>query len=367
MGDGRARYLRWLFRGVAGLILVLAVVLGGFRVAAMLRETQSPQQAAGPNAFFVDANGLKMHYRTWGPTNGRPLVLVHGTASWAGTWADIAEPLAAQGYRVIAPDMPPFGFSDKAPDGDYTRPTSAKRLRAFVDALDLKTFALGVHSYGGGLALEAAFGQPERIDAMILFDVALGLQRETPNAPPLGALLGVSGIRNAVISATFANPMMIGHGLRKFVYDDEIIDADRIALYARPYAISGNTDAVGHWFMNGLFGEPKGTLSDDLTNYKTFQPPVLVLWGEEDQTTPLSQGKFIAQAFPNALLEILPEVDHIPQIENPALVVRLIDRFLQDLQPRRPAAKPTPAKPAPPKPDAMPTASTPLQLRGTLD
>lgn len=353
------RLARFLFKTAAVLIILLAIVLGGFRVMAMLRETQTPLQAAGLNAFFVDANGLKMHYRTWGPTNGRPLVLVHGTLSWAGTWIDVAQPLAALGYRIIAPDMPPFGFSEKAPDGDYTRTASAKRLRAFVDALKLETFTLAVHSYGAGLALEAAFEQPERIDALILIDVALGLQRETPNAPPLAPLLGNQTIRNALMSATFANPMMIGYGLRQFVYDDNLIDSTRIALYAQPASISGNTEAVGHWFMTGLFGEPKGALSDDLANYKSFQKPVLVLWGEEDKTTPLSQGRFIAQAFPNARLEILPEVDHIPQIENPVLTVQLIDRFLKSLPSRTAAAKPAP--------DAMPTAATPLPLRGTMD
>lgn len=358
------KLLRWLFKTVSFVIVLVAVVLGGFRVMAMLREVQTPQQAAGPNAFFVDADGLKTHYRTWGPTNGRPVVLVHGTVSWAGTWADVAAPLATLGYRVIAPDMPPFGFSEKAPDGDYTRPASARRLRAFLDALKLDRFALGVHSYGGGPALEAAFSQPERIDGLILIDVALGFQREVPNAPPLGYLLGSRAIRNALMSATFANPMMVGYGLRQFVYDDQLIDNDRIALYAKPASVAGTSDAVGHWFMSGLFGDPAGTLSDNLASYKTFSKPVLVLWGEEDKTTPLSQGRFIAQAFPNARLEILPEVDHIPQIENPTLVVQLVDRFLKSLPPR-PVARSTPAKT-----EALPTPATsaPIPpLRGPLD
>jgi pimeloyl-ACP methyl ester carboxylesterase len=351
------RWLRRLAKFLAVAVILVAAVLGGFRVTSMMRETQTPEAAAGPRAFFVKADGLKMHYKTWGPTNGRPLVLVHGTVSWAGTWADVALPLAAQGYRVIAPDMPPFGFSEKAPDGDYMRPASAKRLAAFVDALGLETFTLGVHSYGGGLALEFAFANPAKIDGLILFDVALGLQRAAPPAPPLAALLNVEPIRNAIMSTTFANPMMIGYGLRQFVYDDSLIDDARIAVYAKPRYAQGTTEAVGHWFMNGLFGDPAGTRSDDVANYKAFQAPVLVIWGEEDKTTPLEQGRFIAKAFPNAQLEILPEVDHIPQIENPALVVRLIERFLKEL----------PARSAKADADPIPTAATPLPLRGALD
>ncbi len=357
--------IRRLAKILAALFVLIALVLGGFRVASMLRENQSPEEAAGPAALFADAGGLTMHYKTWGPADGQVVMLVHGTLSWAGTWADIAEPLAAKGYRVIAPDMPPFGFSEKAPDGDYSRPASARRLLAFADALGLESFVLGVHSYGGGLALEAAFTQPERIRGLILFDVALCLQREQPNAPPAAALLGIGPIRNAIMAATFANPMMIGYGLRSFVYDDEIIDDARIALYAAPRHVAGTTDAVGHWFVNGLFGEPAGNLSDDLTNYKAFAEPVLVIWGEEDTVTPLSQGRFIAKAFPNARLEILPEVDHIPQIENPAYVLRKIEPFLQDLP------KVVEMRPDPQPVSAMPAVAAqppePLPLRGTLD
>lgn len=351
--------IRRLAKILAAFVVLIALIPGSFRVASLLRENQTPQEAAGPSAFFADADGLKMHYKTWGPTNGPAVVLVHGTLSWGGTWADIAVPLAAQGYRVIAPDMPPFGFSEKAPDGDYSRPASAKRLLAFADALGLDNFVLGVHSYGGGLALEATFMQPERISALVLFDVALGLQRETPNAPPAAALLSIGPIRNAAMSATFTNPMMIGCGLRSFVYDDAIIDDARIATYAAPRHVAGTTDAIGRWFVNGLFGDPKGTLSDDLANYRAFDKPVLVIWGEEDTVTPLEQGRFIAGAFPNARLEILPDVDHIPQIENPKYVMQKIAPFLEELaQPAIPSLDPAPVA-------AMP--DEPLPLRGTLD
>lgn len=366
-----SRLARILVTGLALLVVLALLAAGGFRLAASLRETQDPVAAAGPGALFVKADWLDMHYQTWGPDDGQPLLLVHGTLSWAGTWAGIAEPLAARGYRVIAPDMPPFGFSQKPADGDYSRPASARRLRAFVDALSLKHFTLAVHSYGGGPALEFAFAEPEQIDGLILLDVALGLQREGPTTPPAAALLAISPVRNTLMASTFSNPLMIGYGLRDFVFDDDLIDADRIALYARPNQVKGTTEAIGNWFVSGLFGDPKGTLSDDLANYRAFARPVLIIWGEEDKTTPLDQGRYIAKAFPDAQLEILPDVDHIPQLENPQLTVEMVDRFLKAL-PRRQAA---------PRPDAMPTAATPAAqairplplaqdeffLRGTID
>ncbi|TGV96970.1 alpha/beta fold hydrolase, partial [Mesorhizobium sp. M2D.F.Ca.ET.145.01.1.1] len=132
------------------LLVLIMVVLVGFRGAAAWRETLSPQEAAPAGALFVTVGGLKMHYQVWGPPDGPPLLLFHGTASWAETYRDIAAPLGEQGFRVIAVDMPPFGYSERPADQDYSRAAHARRVLGFADALGLRHFSIGVHSYGGG-------------------------------------------------------------------------------------------------------------------------------------------------------------------------------------------------------------------------
>jgi len=320
--------IRTALKILAGLLVLAVVTAAGFRIAAMQRETQTASATDGPGVRFVEVAGLQLHYREWGPIDGRPLVLAPGTMAWSETYRDIAGPLGEQGIRVIALDLPPFGYSDRPASGDYSRKAQAARILGFADAMKLDRFALGVHSYGGGAAMEAAFTAPERIEAMVLLDVALGLGRTGEAGPPLAPLLGVSMLRDAIVSLTFANPLTTGFGLRDFIHDDRVVTPERIEIYTRPLALKGTTPAIGHWLMTGLFGDESGSLAADRANYRAFEQPVLVIWGAEDTVTPPAQGEEIAALLLNSELAMLPGVNHIPHVENPQEVVRLIGDFL---------------------------------------
>ncbi|QKD02320.1 alpha/beta fold hydrolase [Mesorhizobium loti] len=310
------------------LVVLIVVALVGFRCAAALRENLSPQEAAPAGALFVTVNGLKMHYQVWGPADGPPLLLFHGTASWAETYRDIAAPLGERGFRVIAPDMPPFGYSERPADQDYSRAAHARRVLGFADALGLRHFSVGVHSYGGGGVIEAAFSAPDRIDALILLDVALGLGRTEAPALPFASFLNRDWPRQLLTASTFTNPLMTGPGLRNFIENDDLVTAEREAIYRRPLNVRGTTDAVGHWLFSGLYNDERKSLAANKANYRAFRPPVLVIWGRDDTTTPLDQGEEIASLFPRAELAVLDGVNHIPQVERPRDVVRLIANFL---------------------------------------
>ncbi|RNJ46792.1 hypothetical protein B5V01_34840 [Mesorhizobium erdmanii] len=320
------RIVGWL---ALTLVVLVVVSLLGFRGAAALRETLSPQEAAPAGALFATVDGLKIHYQVWGPLDGPPLLLFHGTASWAETYRDIAAPLGEQGFRVIAVDMPPFGYSQRPADQDYSRAAHAKRVLGFADALGLRHFSVGVHSYGGGGVIEAAFSAPDRIDALILLDVAIGLGQTEAPALPLASLLDRDWPRQLLTASTFTNPLMTGPGLRKFVENDDLVTAERIAIYTRPLNVKGTTNAVGHWLVSGLYHDERKSLAADKANYRAFTPPVLVIWGRDDSTTPLAQGEEIASLFAHAELAVLDGVNHIPQVERPHDVVRLIGNFLK--------------------------------------
>lgn len=325
--------MRQLIRIVGWLALLLAILIVmvpiGFRGAAAYREALSPREAAPPGALFATVDGLKMHYQVWGPQDGPPLLLFHGTASWAETYRDIATPLGEVGFRVIAVDMPPFGYSERPADRNYSRAAHARRVLAFADALGLRHFSVGVHSYGGGGVIEAAFSAPARIDALILLDVALGLDQTEAPSLPFASFLHWDWARQILTASTFTNPLMTGPGLRRFIGNDELVTAERVEIYTRPLNVRGTTNAVSDWLSSGLFNDERKSLAADRANYRVFAPPVLVIWGREDSTTPLAQGKEIAALFPHAQLAVLEGVDHIPQVERPQEVVRLIADFLK--------------------------------------
>ena len=105
----------------------------------------------------VDINGLDFHYRDWGGS-GQCLVLLHGLASTCHIW-DLAAPLLAEDYAVVALDQRGHGESAK-PDEGYQFPSVARDLLGFIQAIELERPIIVGHSWGGDVALEFAVAYP---------------------------------------------------------------------------------------------------------------------------------------------------------------------------------------------------------------
>src|ERR1700755_2392164 len=95
---------------------------------------------------------------------GRPLVLLHAGIADRSMWSDHLAPLAAAGYRAIAPDLPGFGES---PEGPGPLAPWADVL-AFLDELGIGEAALVGDSFGAAVALRVAVVAPERARALTL-------------------------------------------------------------------------------------------------------------------------------------------------------------------------------------------------------
>lgn len=308
-----ARARRWLVRGGFGLLAIAVACPIAFRAISCMRESAERHAIAPPEGSFVRAAGLDLYRQELGPTDGPAVVLVHGTLAWSGTYRPLMERLADAGYRAIAVDLPPFGFSERPANEDYGRAAQATRIAALFDALALDHVVLVGHSFGGGATVEAAMTLGDRVRGLVLLDAALALGQPASD-PPLPFALRPT--RGALVATTLTNPLMIGPGLRSFVYDDDaIVTPSRIAIYARPYAIAGTTDSVGQWVVTGLYADEHGARSADEASYRAYAAPTLVVWGREDTITPLAQGEHIAELVPHAELVVLDRVGHIPHVE----------------------------------------------------
>ena len=127
-----------------------------------------------------------------GPPDGIPVVLFHGTAAWSELWWRTSDALAARDFRVIALDLPPFGFSDRP--GTYTRRDQAARINEVLGALKAGPAIIVGHSFGAGAATELVMRYPERTRALVLVDAALGLT--APPSDRAGAGAAEMGARN---------------------------------------------------------------------------------------------------------------------------------------------------------------------------
>jgi 3-oxoadipate enol-lactonase len=117
----------------------------------------------------VQAGTVRLAYRTWGPAEAPPLVLLHALGEESSDWGPVAQALASS-WRVYAPDLRGHGASDWA--GPYTIERLAADLAALLDALELEHVALGGHSVGGPPAYLYAARHPGRVTRLVLEDPA---------------------------------------------------------------------------------------------------------------------------------------------------------------------------------------------------
>lgn len=302
----------------AALLLFLILVLAGFRIAAALREDGAPQP---PDSRMVATPYGRVAVNLSGPADGRLVMLVHGTAAWSGFWKDVAGHLAQRGWRVVAVDLPPFGWSDHDARGRYDRPAQAERLAAVLaSAAGGRPAVVVGHSFGAGPATELALRHPGRLRSLILVDAALGeLDSE---GGEIGALR-FRPLAEAATAATITNPVALGPLLRSMIARKEQA-AKWLPVLEAPMRRRGTTSAYAAWLPN-LFAGRDGALSRRSGNIRSLAVPLALIWGEADTVTPIAQGRRIAELGRARSFATLPGVGHIPHIEDPEAFLAALD------------------------------------------
>jgi len=330
------------------LLVALLVTLVGFRAAAARRESYARRDAAPATGRFVRAADVQLYVQEEGPLTGPPVLLVHGTGAWSEIWRETMQALAARGYRAIALDMPPFGFTARPANADYGDDAQGRRIIGVLDALQIERATLVGHSFGGRPTMQAAFVAPARVERLVLVDAALDLQRtarhtadSTPpppsvptGSPLLRTALGVRSLRDAAVAATLTNPRLTGWLLSKLIANQDAVTPDRVAMLQRPFTVAGSTPRVSEWLAP--FATTRTTsLATDRSRYRTICVPTLVLWGARDEITPLMQGKDLVRLVPDARWVVLRDAGHIPAIEDPRGFNGALVAFLDSTSTRR--------------------------------
>ena len=262
--------------------------------------------------------------------DGPPLILLHGLQDEADTWRHLFGPLAAR-YRVIAPDLPGFGRSDKRPRG-YGVPLYSGVVMALAAELGLRRFGLIGNSLGAITADAIAAQHPDHVSALALLNGSLVITKPPASRLSLFQRLFLGHYDRAYFRALRAGtPEAVFETLRPYYADlDALPSEDRDFLAERVVA--------------RVWDEPQRLAA--LTIQKASLPyfrtagrrlarrlpelviPTLVVWGARDGIFPVANARPRADAQPGARLEVLPGVGHLPQQELPGLLLRSLLPFL---------------------------------------
>jgi haloalkane dehalogenase len=119
-----------------------------------------------------DADGLRLHYVDEGA--GDPVICFHGEPTWAYLYRRMLPGLTAAGNRVVCPDYPGFGRSDKPTDRAwYSYDRHVEHVSALLDALDLRDATVVVQDWGGPIGLRWAVEHPDRVARLVILNTGL--------------------------------------------------------------------------------------------------------------------------------------------------------------------------------------------------
>jgi pimeloyl-ACP methyl ester carboxylesterase len=327
---------RWLLRFAALLVLLLVLWVTGSRIAAAIREngtaTPPPSQGrlvpTGDGAIFVQVHG---------PETGAPVILLHGSVGWSAFWGDFPERLARDGYRAIAVDIPPFGYSDRSPTGAYGRKDQARRFAGLVRSLNLQKPIIVGHSFGAGAAVETLMQSPSLFGGLVLIAGALSLPEQENAYQEDPALLRWATrqplITENMIASIVSNPIPTRRLLASFLYVKEAATDQQVEIVRRPFDRPGTTHAYAQWLPTLLLSD-RTALSADVRNYASIALPTALIWGDRDSVTPLPEGQRLNRLIPGSTLSVLENVGHIPHIEAPDRLYAVLSQNLKALSRR---------------------------------
>ena len=238
----------------------------------------APPDIAGVRRSFVEARGVRFHVTEAGPVDGRPVIALHGWPQHHWVYRDLlADP--PPGLRIIAPDLPGYGWSGPPPHR-WAKEDVASDVLALMDALGIDRALLVGHDWGGFVAYRMLLAAPDRFDGYLVCNMAHPWQTRRTTLPHLWRFLAyqpfVASIGMAlqqrtrylerVIFAAGPKRHRVGHAAAK-VYADRFRD---------PVCARAATDTYRTFLLREL---PSAASNPEL---RRATVPIRALFGMDD-------------------------------------------------------------------------------------
>ncbi len=253
----------------------------------------------------IEADGVNVFYREAGDPGAPVVLLLHGFPTSSFMFRELI-PRLADKFRVIAPDLPGFGFTEipEKRNYNYSFDALARTIEAFTEALGLNRYAIYVFDYGAPTGLRLAMAHPERVSAII---------SQNGNAYEEGLGDAWGPIRKYWAEPTAENREVIGKNIltlegTRWQYTHGVADPESIApeSYTLDVALlerKGNRDIQLNLFLD---------YASNVKLYPKFQeyfrkskPPLLAIWGKNDPFFIPAGAKAFQKDLPSATVQLL--------------------------------------------------------------
>lgn len=291
---------------------------------------------------FVELQDGVVHYRLEGPAGGPLIVLVHGFAASSFVWDDYFAPLTDAGYRVLSFDNYGRGFSDR-PDALYDANLTDRLLSDLLGKLAPgEPVHLVGYSMGGATATIFAARHPDLTRSLTLIapaglGVASSGNMELLKRPLVGDwIVRMFGLK--IFHAEAAEQAKLAPNPARFLAD-----------FDRQMDYRGYGDAL----LSTLRYYPLANADAAYADAGRSSRPVMVIWGEADDTVPFDNARRLMELMPRAKLYSYSRLGHEIAFSQSQMLTGLIAQFVSS-QGVSPAGSTSPAIRLEARPDAAP-------------
>lgn len=304
------------FFTIGVLVALLLAVPARAADKELFDEIARGQEAiAGLNRHEITIDGVRIHYLDNDRTTARRTILmIHGFGDSGLGWVQFARLFRDNEFRIVVPDLPGFGQSDKRPDTDYRYAAQARRLASLMQSLGVSRYHVTGNSMGGGVAAELSLQQPVAVQSLTLMDAAGIHYRPTELDRSLLAGRNLLVMKKpedfeAMLSFASAQRPAMPRPVLDYLSERAVKDS---ALHERI-------------FHEALFED----INFLLPRLDAIKAPTLVLWGEKDRVLHPDNAAIFNKYIKDSRVVMLPNVGHIPMAEVPyesgAEVLKFID------------------------------------------
>ena len=265
-------------------------------------------------ASTIQTGAFKTNYHDLG--QGDPVTLLHGSGPGVTAWANWGRlfPLIKNDFRVIAPDMAGFGYTERVPGQKNSMPGWVKQTIDLLDALKIEKTNLVGNSFGGALALSLAIRFPERVNKLVLmgsmgvsFPITYGLNKVWGYEPSVEAMKEL---------------------LEIFTYDHSFATEALIKTRFEASMQPGFQES-----FHALFPEPRQegveSMAADQNYIRNIPHETLIIHGREDRVIPLENSLELMRLIDRAQLHVFGHCGHWTQIEHTKEFADLIRNFFR--------------------------------------
>jgi pimeloyl-ACP methyl ester carboxylesterase len=259
-----------------------------------------------------------------GPSDGPPVVFVHGVLVNADLWQHVVPALAAAGLRCIAVDWPLGSHELPAPDADLTPPGVADLVAELLVELDLHDVTVVANDSGGAITQILITRNPERI-ARVVLTPSDSFERFFPPlfaALPIAARVpGAPKVLTQALRARWVQRLPIGFGwLTKRPIPDDLVDS-----FLRPSRDRREIREDLTRFLRTVHRRHTLAAAEKLGG---FHRPVLLAWASEDRVFPISLAERLAERLPDATIAPIDDSLTFVPLDQPEVLADLIVDFV---------------------------------------